>query len=37
MMEKRRRDLEKLASLPQRERMRLLANGYAKSLQGTTR
>jgi Fe-S-cluster containining protein len=37
MVEKRRRDLEKLASLPQRERMRLLANGYAKSLQGTTR
>ena len=36
MVEKRRRDLEKLASLPQRERMRLLANGYAKNLQGTT-
>jgi len=36
MVEKRRRDLEKLASLPQRERMRLLANGYAKNLRGTT-
>ena len=36
MVEKRRRDLEKLASLPQRERMRLLVNGYAKNLRGTT-
>jgi Fe-S-cluster containining protein len=35
--EKRRGDLEKLASLPQSERMKLLTKGYAKNLQSTTR
>ena len=35
MAEKRRGDLAKLASLPQGERMRLLTEGYAKTLRGT--
>ncbi|OGD55531.1 hypothetical protein A3K78_10310 [Candidatus Bathyarchaeota archaeon RBG_13_52_12] len=37
MAEKRRVDLEKLASLPERERMKLLTKGYAKNLQSNTR
>jgi Fe-S-cluster containining protein len=37
MAEKRRGDLAKLASLPQRERMKLLTNDYAKTLRGTSR
>jgi len=32
MAEKRRRELARLASLPQKERMRFLANGYAKTI-----
>jgi len=34
--EKRKRELAKLASFPQAERMRLLTEGYAKTLRGAT-
>ena len=37
IVEKRKVDLEKLASLPQMERMKLLTKGYTKNLQSTTR